>query len=140
MHTTDSILIITKWNRNKLLFKIKMFPYINIARTFRQKYKGIRMPAQLTLITTKPLDVVWWWTTNPDKMAAIETWFRSLPGFVSYSTSMPFTNVREQTLVFDTILNLHNYLSQIYQQPEAVERKLFNDQNKISTVVKIDVI
>jgi hypothetical protein len=98
------------------------------------------MPAQLTLVTTKPSDVVWWWTTNPDKMAAIEAWFSSLSGFVSYSTIMRSADVREQALVFDTIENLINYLSLIYQQPEAVERKMFNDENKIVTTSKVDVI
>ena len=97
------------------------------------------MAIELTLTTTKPAAATWWWNTNPDKMAAIDTWVQSRPGFVSYSQSLTNKNVRVQKITFDTQENLDNYTATIYQCPEAVERKAYNDANKITTVSKTTI-
>jgi hypothetical protein len=98
------------------------------------------MPISLTIVTTKPEDKEWWWTLNPEKMATIESWIRSCPGFISYHKEMINDHARKQVIIFDNVEHYANYLENLYKVPEAAERLAYNAVNKLPSTVQEEII
>jgi hypothetical protein len=85
----------------------------------------------MTVITTKPADVAWWRTVEPEKSAQMAEWLNSYAGI----TSITYTNVDANTiktvLTFDSTEKLGTYLVDVHSQPAWISRKVYNTQNGI---------
>ena len=89
----------------------------------------------VSMITTKPTDIQWWFDLNPDKMTAIVSYIKTLPGFVSYTATPIDVNSRKQEIVFENIGDYLNYESTRTSWHEWQERNLYNNTNKIFTEI-----
>ena len=97
------------------------------------------MPFTVTITTTKPANTIFFGQTsdaNKAKQDVINAWTASQPGFIS-QTGQEFIdeNTRSQTLVWATSTDFDNYRTARALLPEQIERKNYNTQNGITSVI-----
>jgi hypothetical protein len=85
----------------------------------------------MTIVTTKPADVAWWYTVEPEKNAQMAEWLTAYSGITSSTRTLVDDNTIRTVLTFDSTEKLGNYLVDIHSQAAWLSRKVYNTQNGI---------
>jgi hypothetical protein len=92
------------------------------------------MPVTVISTTHKPPGTTWFGQSSPENNAVsllIREWVDSLPGLVSRGGDFIDEDTHRQTMIFDTIENYANYISQRADNPHFQQRKDYNQSTGI---------
>lgn len=95
------------------------------------------MTYTIKITITKPVTSIWYKQSsqyNPSIVAAISTWNKTSPGWISFVHNVLGDNISEELFTFDTEINAINWLDARMSHAETmVWRKYENDNGFVIT-------